>query len=60
MVVHVAVSLDGAVGGFDIDVGTYYQLTATWSEDDTLVEGAERVDLASALRRLRASIAPAG
>lgn len=42
VVVHVAVSLDGAVSGFDIDVGTYYQLTATWSEDATLV-GADTI-----------------
>ncbi|HSJ44357.1 MAG TPA: dihydrofolate reductase family protein [Euzebyales bacterium] len=42
VIVHMAVSLDGAIDGFDIDVGTYYQLAATWSEDATLV-GADTI-----------------
>lgn len=42
VIVHMAVSLDGAIDGFDIDVGTYYRLAATWSEDATLV-GADTI-----------------
>lgn len=42
VIVHVAVSLDGAIDGFDVDVGTYYRLAGTWSEDVTLV-GADTI-----------------
>lgn len=42
VIVHMAVSLDGAIDGFDIDVGTYYRLAATWTEDATLV-GADTI-----------------
>ena len=40
VVVHVAVSLDGATTGFEPDVGTYYRLATTWAEDVTLTGAA--------------------
>src|SRR5688572_6874900 len=42
VVVHVAVSVDGATTGFDADVATYYRLAATWDEDVTLT-GADTI-----------------
>ena len=42
VVVHVAVSLDGATTGFEADVGTFYELAATWAEDVTLT-GADTI-----------------
>jgi 2,5-diamino-6-(ribosylamino)-4(3H)-pyrimidinone 5'-phosphate reductase len=36
VVVHVAVSVDGATTGFDVDLGRFYELAATWNEDVTL------------------------
>lgn len=42
VVVHVAVSLDGATTGFAADVGSFYRLVATWHEDVTL-SGADTV-----------------
>ena len=42
VVVHVAVSLDGATTGFDPDVGRFYELARTWREDVTLV-GADTI-----------------
>jgi 2,5-diamino-6-(ribosylamino)-4(3H)-pyrimidinone 5'-phosphate reductase len=42
VVVHVAVSLDGATAGFEPDVGTYYRLAATFDEDVTLT-GADTI-----------------
>jgi 2,5-diamino-6-(ribosylamino)-4(3H)-pyrimidinone 5'-phosphate reductase len=42
VVVHVAVSLDGATVGFPVVVGRYYSLAATWHEDVTLA-GADTV-----------------
>ncbi len=42
VVVHVAVSLDGATTGFEPDVGRVYALAGTWREDVTLV-GADTI-----------------
>ncbi|MBB3085314.1 RibD family protein [Geodermatophilus sabuli] len=42
VVVHVAVSLEGATTGFDPDVGSFYALARTWHEDVTLT-GADTV-----------------
>jgi 2,5-diamino-6-(ribosylamino)-4(3H)-pyrimidinone 5'-phosphate reductase len=42
VVVHVAVSVDGATTGFDPDVARFYALAGTWSEDVTLV-GADTI-----------------
>jgi 2,5-diamino-6-(ribosylamino)-4(3H)-pyrimidinone 5'-phosphate reductase len=42
LVVHVAVSLDGATTGFAADVGAFYDLAATWREDVTLT-GADTI-----------------
>jgi 2,5-diamino-6-(ribosylamino)-4(3H)-pyrimidinone 5'-phosphate reductase len=42
VVVHAAVSLDGAIEGFPADIGRFYQLVPTWHEDVTLV-GADTV-----------------
>jgi 2,5-diamino-6-(ribosylamino)-4(3H)-pyrimidinone 5'-phosphate reductase len=42
VVVHVAVSLDGASGGFEADAGTYYELARTFEEDVTLT-GADTI-----------------
>jgi 2,5-diamino-6-(ribosylamino)-4(3H)-pyrimidinone 5'-phosphate reductase len=42
VVVHVAVSLDGATTGFTPDLGRFYGLLPTWAEDVTLV-GADTI-----------------
>jgi 2,5-diamino-6-(ribosylamino)-4(3H)-pyrimidinone 5'-phosphate reductase len=42
VVVHVAVSLDGATIGFDPDVARFYELARTWDEDVTLA-GADTI-----------------
>ena len=42
VVAHVAVSVDGATTGFEPDVGRFYELARTWSEDVTLA-GADTV-----------------
>ena len=42
VVVHVAVSLDGATTGFPVDVERFYALAATWNEDVTLT-GADTI-----------------
>jgi 2,5-diamino-6-(ribosylamino)-4(3H)-pyrimidinone 5'-phosphate reductase len=42
VVVHVAVSLDGATTGFTPDAGRFYGLLPTWQEDVTLV-GADTI-----------------
>jgi 2,5-diamino-6-(ribosylamino)-4(3H)-pyrimidinone 5'-phosphate reductase len=42
VVVHVAVSVDGATTGFDPDVARFYELARTWREDVTLV-GADTI-----------------
>ena len=42
VVVHVAVSLDGATTGFEPDVARFYSLTARWEEDVTLA-GADTI-----------------
>lgn len=42
VVVHAAVSLDGATVGFPVDVGRFYSLAGTWHEDATLA-GADTV-----------------
>ncbi len=36
VVIHNAVSLDGRVTGFEVDLGRYYGLVPTWHEDATL------------------------
>jgi 2,5-diamino-6-(ribosylamino)-4(3H)-pyrimidinone 5'-phosphate reductase len=42
VVVHVAVSVEGATTGFTPDIGRFYELAATWSEDLTLA-GADTI-----------------
>jgi len=42
VVAHYAVSVDGATTGFPVDLGRYYSLATTWSEDVTLT-GADTV-----------------
>jgi 2,5-diamino-6-(ribosylamino)-4(3H)-pyrimidinone 5'-phosphate reductase len=42
VVVHVAISLDGATTGFEPDVGRFYALARTWNEDVTLA-GADTI-----------------
>jgi len=42
VVLHVAVSVDGATKGFEPDVGRFYGLAATWREDVTLA-GADTI-----------------
>ena len=42
VVLHVAVSLDGATTGFDPDVAAFYGLVSTWDEDATLT-GADTI-----------------
>ncbi|MDR7385020.1 dihydrofolate reductase family protein [Promicromonospora iranensis] len=42
VVVHVAVSVDGATTGFAPDVGRFYELARTWHEDVTLA-GADTI-----------------
>ena len=41
-VAHVAISLEGATRGFDVDLGRYYGLVGTWHEDVTLT-GADTI-----------------
>ena len=36
VILHNAVSLDGRIDGFPIDLHQYYELIATWKEDATL------------------------
>ena len=36
VILHNAISLDGRIDGFPIDLQQYYELTATWKEDATL------------------------
>ncbi len=36
VVLYNAVSVDGRITGFDIDLGVYYSIVATWKEDATL------------------------
>lgn len=36
VVIHNAVSLDGKITGFDVDMQRYYALVSTWKEDATL------------------------
>lgn len=42
VVVHAAVSLDGATTGFEADVARFYELVRTWDEDVTLA-GADTI-----------------
>jgi 2,5-diamino-6-(ribosylamino)-4(3H)-pyrimidinone 5'-phosphate reductase len=42
VVAHAAVSLDGATTGFEPDIGRFYALAGTWSEDVTLA-GADTI-----------------
>jgi 2,5-diamino-6-(ribosylamino)-4(3H)-pyrimidinone 5'-phosphate reductase len=42
VVVHVAVSVDGAIDGFEPNVGRYYELASRWEEDVTLA-GADTI-----------------
>jgi 2,5-diamino-6-(ribosylamino)-4(3H)-pyrimidinone 5'-phosphate reductase len=42
VVVHVAISLDGATTGFAPDLGRFYELARTWREDVTLA-GADTI-----------------
>jgi 2,5-diamino-6-(ribosylamino)-4(3H)-pyrimidinone 5'-phosphate reductase len=42
VVVHVAVSVDGATTGFDVDAQRYYSYASTWHEDVTLT-GADTI-----------------
>jgi 2,5-diamino-6-(ribosylamino)-4(3H)-pyrimidinone 5'-phosphate reductase len=36
IIIHNAVSLDGRITGFEVDMGRYYSLASTWKEDATL------------------------
>lgn len=38
IIIHNAVSVDGRIDNFDVDMGLYYELARTWKEDATLVE----------------------
>jgi 2,5-diamino-6-(ribosylamino)-4(3H)-pyrimidinone 5'-phosphate reductase len=42
VVIHVAVSIDGAIDGFEPEVGRFYELASTWKEDVTLA-GADTI-----------------
>jgi 2,5-diamino-6-(ribosylamino)-4(3H)-pyrimidinone 5'-phosphate reductase len=42
VVAHLAVSLEGATTGFDVDVERFYELAQTWHEDVTLA-GADTI-----------------
>jgi 2,5-diamino-6-(ribosylamino)-4(3H)-pyrimidinone 5'-phosphate reductase len=42
VILHNAVSLDGKIDGFSIDLGQYYQLATSWNEDVTLA-GADTI-----------------
>jgi 2,5-diamino-6-(ribosylamino)-4(3H)-pyrimidinone 5'-phosphate reductase len=36
VIIHNAVSMDGKITGFDVDMGRYYGLVSSWGEDATL------------------------
>ncbi|MEU4197821.1 dihydrofolate reductase family protein [Kribbella sp. NPDC026611] len=40
VVAQLAVSLDGATSGFDVDLARYYALATLWQEDVTLIDAA--------------------
>ena len=42
VVAHMAVSLDGATTGFDVDVAQFYTVAKLWEEDVTLA-GADTI-----------------
>ncbi|NPV62530.1 MAG: RibD family protein [Methanotrichaceae archaeon] len=42
VILHNAVSLDGKIDGFPVDLGQYYQLASLWNEDVTLA-GADTI-----------------
>ena len=62
VVVHVAVSLEGATTGFPVDVARFYELARTWQEDVTLAGAdtilAQESELAEAPRPGPATDAP--
>lgn len=62
VVVHVAVSLDGATTGFPVDIRRFYELARTWQEDVTLAGAdtilAQESELARAPRPGPAADAP--
>jgi 2,5-diamino-6-(ribosylamino)-4(3H)-pyrimidinone 5'-phosphate reductase len=36
VILHNALSLDGRITGFPVDLGLYYQVASSWKEDVTL------------------------
>ena len=53
VVIHVAVSLDGATTGFEPDVARFYELAAGFREDVTLAGADTILAQAEALRARR-------
>jgi 2,5-diamino-6-(ribosylamino)-4(3H)-pyrimidinone 5'-phosphate reductase len=60
VVVHVAVTLDGATTGFTPAIGRFYELARTWSEDVTLAGADTIIAQEPALREAPRTPAPAG
>jgi 2,5-diamino-6-(ribosylamino)-4(3H)-pyrimidinone 5'-phosphate reductase len=60
VVVHVAVTLDGATTGFTPAIGRFYELARTWSEDVTLAGADTIIAQEPALREVPRTPAPAG
>lgn len=58
VVTHLAVSLDGATTGFEVDLGRFYGLVATWDEDVTLT-GADTILAQEAALRAEPGPGPA-
>jgi 2,5-diamino-6-(ribosylamino)-4(3H)-pyrimidinone 5'-phosphate reductase len=60
VVVHVAVTLDGATTGFTPAIGLFYELARTWAEDVTLAGADTILAQEPALREAPRVPAPAG
>ena len=58
VVTHLAVSLDGATTGFEVDLGRFYGLVGTWDEDVTLT-GADTILAQEAALRAERGPGPA-
>ncbi len=42
VIIHNAISVDGRIDGFEVDLGLYYGLVSIWNEDATLI-GSETI-----------------
>ncbi len=54
LIIHNAVSVDGRLTGFDVDLAQYYRLAGTWCEDATLCGSGTILAAPEGRRRERA------